>query len=199
MVDYGIGNLRSAEKALQHVGADAWLTADAAEIAGADAVVLPGVGAFGACMAALDRSGLEPAVRDAVESGRPFLGICVGLQMLCRGSEENPDVKGLGVFDADVIRIRGDVKLPQMQWNVLEVAATDHPLFVELGDEPWMYFVHSFAPGASPDAIASCDYGGPVNVALGKGSVAAVQFHPEKSGRAGLRLLENFVTWVRRS
>jgi glutamine amidotransferase len=155
----------------------------------------------GACeleqrLAALDRSGLEPAVRDAVASGVPFLGICVGLQMLCRGSEENPDVKGLGVFDADVIRIRGDVKLPQMQWNVLDITAPDHPLFVGLGQRPWMYFVHSFAPGPSSIVIGTCDYGGPVNVALGSGSVAAVQFHPEKSGHAGLALLENFVSWA---
>jgi len=198
VVDYGIGNLRSAEKALQHVGGAARLTSDPADISAADAVVLPGVGAFGACMAALERSGLEPAVTEAAASGRPFLGICVGLQMLCRGSEENPDVKGLGVFDADVIRIRGDVKLPQMQWNILELVVPGHPLFVGL-DRPWMYFVHSFAPRSVADVIGTCDYGGPVDVALGAGSVAAVQFHPEKSGRPGLQLLENFVTWAGRS
>ena len=196
VVDYGIGNLRSAEKALQRVGADAALTTDAAEVAAADAVVLPGVGAFGACMDALHASGLDQPVLDAAESGRPLLGICVGMQMMCRSSEESPGVEGLGLFDARVLRIAGDVKLPQMQWNELKVRFDGHPLFTGL-DRSWMYFVHSYAAEETDNTIAVCDYGGQLSAAMVDDNVAAVQFHPEKSGTVGLQLLENFVTWVR--
>ncbi len=196
VLDYGIGNLRSAQKSLQHVGADARLTADRGEIADAAGVVLPGVGAFGACMAALGRCGLDDVAVDAARSGRPFLGICVGLQLLCASSEETPGVTGLGVFDVPVVRIPGLVKLPQMQWNQLRVRG-DHPLFAGLPTEPWMYFVHSYAPAASPSTIATCEYGGEVTAAVGDGPVAAVQFHPEKSSRAGLELLRNFVATCR--
>jgi glutamine amidotransferase len=192
VLDYGIGNLRSAQKSLQHVGADARLTADRGEIADAAGVVLPGVGAFGACMKALAGSGLDTVAVDAAGSGRPFLGICVGLQLLCTSSEESPGVEGLGVFDVPVVRIAGDVKLPQMQWNQLRVQG-GHPLFADLPAEPWMYFVHSFAPAASEWTIATCDYGGDVVAAVGRDQVAAVQFHPEKSSAPGLALLANFV------
>jgi glutamine amidotransferase len=192
VLDYGIGNLRSAQKSLQFVGADARLTADRGEIAEAAGVVLPGVGAFGACMKALAGSGLDTVALDAAGSGRPFLGICVGLQLLCASSEESPGVEGLGVFDIPVVRIPGDVKLPQMQWNQLSVRA-EHPLFAGLPTDPWMYFVHSYAPAASAMTIATCDYGGDVVAAVGHGTTAAVQFHPEKSSAAGLALLTNFV------
>ncbi|MCC6225655.1 MAG: imidazole glycerol phosphate synthase subunit HisH [Microthrixaceae bacterium] len=192
VLDYGIGNLRSAEKALEHVGADARLTADRGLVAEAAGVVLPGVGAFGACMAALDATGLDTIAIGAARSGRPFLGICVGLQLLCAESEESPDVEGLGIFDVAVARIAGDVKLPQMQWNQLQVRSP-HPLFDGLDPQPWMYFVHSYAAADSPMTIATCDYGGPVGAAMSSGSVTAVQFHPEKSSSAGLRLLANFV------
>ena len=128
VLDYGIGNLRSAQKSLEHVGADARLTADHGLIADAAGVVLPGVCAFGACMAALDSSGLDTIAIESARSGRPFLGICVGMQLLCSSSEESPAVEGLGVFDLEVVRIGGDVKLPQMQWNRLHVR-TPHPLF----------------------------------------------------------------------
>ncbi|HKY14161.1 MAG TPA: imidazole glycerol phosphate synthase subunit HisH [Microthrixaceae bacterium] len=205
VVDYGIGNLRSAEKALQHVGGRARLTADVAEIDAADAVVLPGVGAFGACMGALDRSGLRPVVEAALGSGRPFLGICVGMQMLCRSSTESPGVDGLGFFDTEVVRIPGDVKLPQMQWNQLEahggVSDTSpvrraHPVIDGMGERPWVYFVHSYAAEECADTIAVCQYGGPVTAVLARESVIAVQFHPEKSGRSGLTFLADFVTWA---
>jgi glutamine amidotransferase len=192
VLDYGIGNLRSAQKSLQFVGADARLTADRGEISEAAGVVLPGVGAFGACMKALAGTGLDTVAVDAAASGRPFLGICVGLQLLCASSEESPGVDGLGVFDIPVIRIRGDVKLPQMQWNQLHVRRA-HPLFAGLPTNPWMYFVHSFAPAPSDTTLATCNYGGDVVAAVGDGTVAAVQFHPEKSSGPGLAMLTNFV------
>jgi glutamine amidotransferase len=196
VVDYGIGNLRSAEKAFQHVGADARLTTDPVDIGAADAVVLPGVGAFGACMDALDASGLHEVVVEAAGSGRPFIGICVGMQMMCASSEESPDHLGLGVFDTKVIRIRGDVKLPQMQWNQLDLVGPAHPAFAELGPSPWMYFVHSYAAEQCDATVATCDYGGRVTAVLARERIVAVQFHPEKSGRDGLALLEGLVTWA---
>lgn len=200
IVDYGIGNLHSAYKALRHVGADASLTADPASIAAADAVVLPGVGAFGACINALRRHGLERPVLDAVASGRPFLGICVGMQMLFDRSVESPGVAGLGVIPGEIVALPSGVKRPQMQWNQLG-EMTDDVLFSGLGPAPWLYFVHSYVgvPADPEDVIATCDYGGQIPVAFRRENVAAVQFHPEKSGDAGLALLANFVTAVARA
>jgi glutamine amidotransferase len=194
VLDYGIGNLRSAQKALEHCGADARLTSSAQLVADADAVVLPGVGAFGACMRALRGAGLEDVVHDAVASGRPFMGICVGMQMLFDGSEEDPDDAGLGVIHGSVRWITDLLPRPQMQWNLLDVVRPDS-LLERLGDEPWMYFVHSLhGVPADPAAVAAtCDYGGTVNAAFRQGNVFATQFHPEKSGRSGLALLRNFV------
>ena len=194
VLDYGIGNLRSAQKALEHVGADAVLTDDPAMAAAADAVVLPGVGAFGACMDALRSSGLEPAVRDAVASGRPFIGICVGMQMLFDSSDEDPSATGLGVIPGRVRFIPEGVTRPQMQWNRLHVTLPD-PMFDGLGDDPWMYFVHSLhgVPDDPADVVATVRYGSDLNVAFRRGNVFAVQFHPEKSAAAGLGLLANFV------
>jgi glutamine amidotransferase len=197
VLDYGIGNLRSAEKALEHCGADARLTADHTLIAAADGVVLPGVGAFGACMDALRSAGLEGATRDAVESGRPFLGICVGMQMLFDASAENPAAVGLGVIPGRIEWLSGDVPRPQMQWNQLTVRAPD-PMFAGLGERPWMYFVHSLhgVPTDAADVAATCEYGGTVNAAFRRGNVFATQFHPEKSSSAGMGLLTNFVRSV---
>lgn len=192
VLDYGIGNLRSAQKALQRVGADARLVTTAEEAGGAAGVVLPGVGAFGRCMTALRESGLDVVVTDAVERGIPFLGICVGLQMLYEASEESPGVPGLGVLAGKVRRLPEGVKRPQMQWNLLELVAPPHPMFADIGQPCWMYFVHSFAPEPSEEVVATCDYGGPVVAAVARGNLWATQFHPEKSGAAGLRLLANF-------
>lgn len=192
VLDYGIGNLRSAQKALEHVGADAVLTADPAEVAAADAVVLPGVGAFGRCREALAATGLDVVALDAVSSGRPFLGICVGMQLLYDASEESPGVTGLGVLPGVVRRLPAGVKHPQMQWNRLDVLSAS-PLWDGLGERPWMYFVHSFAAEPTPHVVATCDYGGPVVAAAARDNVVATQFHPEKSGQAGLHLLGNFV------
>ena len=197
VLDYGIGNLRSAQKALQHCGADARLTADPVLIERAAAVVLPGVGAFGACMDALRGAGLEGPVRRAVESGRPFLGICVGMQMLFDGSEEDPHAAGLGVLPGTISWIPAELPRPQMQWNrlVVDPAHADDPMFAGLGDETWMYFVHSLhgVPSEPGVVAATCEYGGVINAAFRRGNVFATQFHPEKSGIDGLTLLDNFV------
>lgn len=199
VVDYGIGNLRSAEKALQRAGGAARLTADATEIRSAAAVVLPGVGAFGACMSALRSSGLEDPTRDVIASGRPFLGICVGMQMLFDSSEEDAGVSGLGAISGSVRWIPADVKRPQMQWNRIDVRGDD-PMFAGLDERPWFYFVHSLhgVPDHSSVVAATCDYGTTLNAAFRTDNVFATQFHPEKSGRAGLRLLANFVEAVDR-
>lgn len=200
IVDYGIGNLHSAHKALNEVGATASLTSDPVTIAAADAVVLPGVGAFGACMAALRQHGLEAAVAEAAASGRPFLGICVGMQMLFERSVESPGAEGLGIIPGDIVAIPDTVKRPQMQWNQLRIVADD-PLFAGLGAAPWLYFVHSYVgvPTDPADVTAVCDYGAPLAVAFRRGNVAALQFHPEKSADVGLALLRNFVTSVEAS
>ena len=194
VIDYGIGNLRSAEKALLHLGADARLTADATEIARADQVVLPGVGAFGACMQALRASGLEAAAKEAATDGRPFLGICIGMQMLFDASDEAPGVAGLGVVPGRVTRLPSTVRLPQIGWNTIEVVDGSR-LGARLPDPAWLYFVHAFAPEPDDDAVvaASCDYGRRFAAAVEAGPVWATQFHPEKSGATGLRLLQNFV------
>jgi len=197
VLDYGIGNLRSAQKALERVGADAVLTADPATVADADAVVLPGVGAFGRCMDALRTAALEGPARQAIDAGKPFLGICVGMQMLYAGSEEDPDVKGMGVLAGHVRRLPDQVKRPQMQWNTLDRTGGS-PMFDGLDDPAWVYFVHSYAPEPSPDVVATCDYGGPVVAAVARGRLWATQFHPEKSGANGLRLLANFVVAAQR-
>lgn len=196
VLDYGIGNLRSAQKALQHVGADARLTNDRALIDDADAVVLPGVGAFGRCMEALERTRLDEAARDAVASGKPFLGICVGMQLLYDDSEEAPGRAGLGLLPGTVRSLPSGVKHPQMQWNTIEITRPS-PLLTDLPSEPWVYFVHSYAPDDSANATAVCDYGGKVVAAVEHANVLAVQFHPEKSAEVGLRILANFVRLVR--
>jgi glutamine amidotransferase len=194
VLDYGIGNLRSAQKALQHVGADARLTTDHGLIVEADAVVLPGVGAFGACMNALRSAGLEDPVYMAVGSGRPFLGICVGMQMLFDGSEEDPAARGLGIIPGAITWLASELPRPQMQWNQLSLRQPDDPMFAGLG-AAWMYFVHSLhgVPEDPSVVAATCTYGGTVNAAFRQANVFATQFHPEKSGVCGLALLGNFV------
>lgn len=198
VLDYGIGNLRSAQKALEKVGADARLTRDQREIEAADAVVLPGVGAFGACMDALRQCHLESVIHERIGSGVPFLGICVGMQMLFDSSQEDPGAKGLGVITGEVRWIGGDLPRPQMQWNRLHTVSND-PLLVGLGESPWMYFVHSLhgVPKEPSVTVATVRYGGELNVMFRRDNVVATQFHPEKSARDGLGLLANFVNGVR--
>ncbi|MDQ1384159.1 MAG: imidazole glycerol-phosphate synthase subunit HisH [Actinomycetota bacterium] len=194
VVDYGIGNLRSAEKALQHLNADAALTSDPRAIESADAVVLPGVGAFGACMQALRSAGLEGATKAAATDGRPFLGICIGMQMLFAGSDESPEVAGLGIIAGRVTLLPRTVRLPQMGWNTLDVVAGSR-LGADLPEPTWLYFVHSYAPEPDDQSVVAgwCDYGRRFAAAVERGPVWATQFHPEKSGAAGLRMLSNFV------
>lgn len=196
VLDYGIGNLRSAEKAFCHLGADAFLTSDPSRVDEADAVVLPGVGAFGPCRQALVDTGLDEVALDAVASGRPFLGICVGMQLLYDGSEEAPGVGGLGVLPGMVRRLPEGVRVPQMQWNRLH-PRTESPLLDGLGESPWMYFVHSYAPEVTADAVATCSYGGEITALAARNNVMATQFHPEKSSSPGLVLLRNFVELAR--
>jgi len=193
VLDYGIGNLRSAEKALQRVGGDAHLITDPADAIGATGVVLPGVGAFGRCMEALRATGLDRVALDAVAAATPFLGICVGMQMLYDGSDEDAAVSGLGVLAGKIRLLPDGVKRPQMQWNRLDPVVSDSPMLAGLGERPWLYFVHSYAPELSDDVVATCEYGGQVVAAAARDRVWATQFHPEKSGPAGLRLLANFV------
>ena len=192
VLDYGIGNLHSAQKALQHVGGDARLTADPGLVRDAAGVVLPGVGNFGRCIEALEDSGLDELAIECAASDRPFLGVCVGMQMLYQGSEETPTVPGLGVLPGMIRRLPEGVKRPQMQWNIL-VRRRASDLLAGLPDPVWAYFVHSFAAESDEHAVAVCDYGGPVVAAVERGNLWATQFHPEKSGTAGLRILANFV------
>jgi imidazole glycerol-phosphate synthase subunit HisH len=194
VLDYGIGNLRSAEKALQHVGAAARLVTAVADVEAADAVVLPGVGAFGACARALRESGLEEPALGAIAAGVPFFGVCVGFQLLYESSTESPGATGLGVFPGRVAALPAGVKHPQMQWNVLETSPSDEPALLRgLGPRPWVYFVHSYAPPVGAETVAVCDYGGPVAAMANRERLWGAQFHPEKSGAAGLTLLANFV------
>jgi glutamine amidotransferase len=197
VLDYGIGNLRSAQKALERVGADARLTADSGLIADADAVVLPGVGAFGACMDALRECGLDEVAIEAANDNRPFLGVCVGMQMLYEGSEESPSSVGLGVLPGRLRLLPDTVKRPQMQWNLVDVRRPSR-LFAQVPDPVWMYFVHSYAADAEGESVvATCDYGGLVAAAVERDGLWATQFHPEKSGAVGLELLRGFVDAAR--
>ncbi|MCL5048446.1 MAG: imidazole glycerol phosphate synthase subunit HisH [Firmicutes bacterium] len=202
VLDYGIGNLRSAEKALLKVGADARLVTDPDEAALADAIVLPGVGSFGACVSALRNSGMHHVLYDAIAQSKPLLGICVGFQMLFSESEESPGVAGLGIMDGAVLQMPTKEKLPQMQWNRLNVLHPDTSLMFRnlKSEELWFYFVHSYAAYPiggleNPTVAAYCDYGGDVVAAIESGCLWATQFHPEKSGTSGLALLSRFVAF----
>jgi glutamine amidotransferase len=195
VVDYGMGNLRSVEKALVRVGATVRIVSDAKNVLAADALVLPGVGAFGDCMRNLQRLGLVGAIRDFVASGRPYLGICLGLQALFESSEEAPGVGGLAVFEGSVPRFSlNGLKVPHMGWNRLKILRPDCPLLQGL-EEPFVYFVHSYycAPKDRQLVCATTEYGVEFCAMLWTGNVFATQFHPEKSQAVGLQMLENFV------
>ena len=204
LIDYGMANLRSVEKALERVGGDPVITRDPAVVRNADQIVLPGVGAFCAAMANLDRSGLRDAVTEGIESGKPFLGICLGLQMLFESSTEMGASAGLGALPGQVVEFFADaapagaedLKVPHIGWNALSLPRSTRLL---AGIEPGarVYFVHSYYPvPQSPDIIAATsDYGVEFCCAVEKDNVAATQFHPEKSGAVGLQILRNFVQW----
>ena len=197
VLDYGIGNLRSAQKGIQSAGADVRLTDDRKLIAQAQGVVLPGVGHFGACMNQLRKAKLDESVYTAIEAGIPFLGICVGMQMLFEGSEEAPDVSGLGVLSGQVRLLPDGLPRPQMQWNQLNIRRPECPLLQGIKNQSWMYFVHSYAADADPElVVATCDYGSDVTAMVERESLWATQFHPEKSGDLGRVFAENFYLQV---
>ena len=194
IIDYGMGNLHSAAKALEKVGAQVTVTRDPELVRQADKVILPGVGAFGDCMKNLNERGLAPVIHEVIAAGKPFLGICVGLQMLFEGSEEDPGVAGLGIFKGLVRKIVAPgLKIPHMGWNNLEYR-TSSSLFQGLPPAAYVYFVHSYhaVPTDESCITAVTDYGGQVTAAVGRGLVQAVQFHPEKSSAVGLKILANF-------
>ena len=194
IIDYGMGNLFSVEKAFQKLGAKAVITSSPEMILAADKVVLPGVGAFGDGMKNLEAYGLLTVINKVIQGGTPFLGICLGLQMLFDGSEEDPGTKGLGIFPGMVRKIIApELKIPHMGWNSLETISGT-PLFEKLQSKPYVYFVHSYhaVPENNKLITAMVDYGGPVTAAVGQENVQAVQFHPEKSGDVGLAILSNF-------
>ena len=196
LIDYGSGNLRSVQNALRHEGAEPQLVSDASALAEADVVVLPGVGAFGDCVDGLRSRGLWDPLREWLAADKPFLGICVGYQLLFDESEESPGVAGFGHFAGRVKRFStAGLKVPQIGWNQLELTQPSHPLWKRLPPRPHVYFVHSYFPDPEdPSVIAArAEYGEEFAAAAASGSVAGVQFHPEKSQDVGLAILRNFV------
>ena len=195
IIDYGAGNLHSVKNALDFLGADCVITGNADEIKNADKVILPGVGAFGDAMKCLRESGLAETVKEVISDGNPFLGICLGLQMLFEESEETPNVKGLGVFKGKSVKIPDTgLKIPHMGWNSITVTK-DSKILKNIGDEPYVYFVHSYYIVPEDESIVSAytEYGAKLDIAVEKDNVFATQFHPEKSGDLGMKILKNFV------
>ncbi len=200
LIDYGAGNLRSVEKALRFVGADIRVVRRPEEIGDAEAMVLPGVGAFDDCIHSLRRQELLEAARGFIQTGRPFLGICVGYQALFERSEEfNSCAVGFGVFEGKVVRFpeTPELKVPQIGWNRIEIKQPDCPLYRGVQDGSYVYFVHSYYPQPKDPSIAATvtEYGETFVSSVWRGNVMATQFHPEKSQAVGLRILKNFVEW----
>ena len=200
MIDYGSGNLRSVEKALQHAGAEVRRCDSPAGLADCAAVVLPGVGSFGDCARSLEERGLTGPLCSWLAEDRPYLGICLGYQILFEGSEESPGLRGLAHWAGRVVRFPSlpGLKVPPIGWNSLGLSRAD-PFFSGLPDPAFAYFVHSFYPDPSETAIvtASCHHGVEFAASCRRGKVRGVQFHPEKSQATGLRMLENFVAEIR--
>lgn len=196
IIDYGAGNIQSVSKALMHIGCDCFITNKKDEILSADAAVLPGVGSFGNTVDNLNKFGIKEAVIEFIESGKPFLGICLGLQLLFPGSDESKGAEGLGVFDGTITKIpNGEgLKIPHMGWNSLTVKKGSR-LFEGIEENPYVYFVHSYYLNAADKSIvaAQTEYGVTIDAAVERGNVFATQFHPEKSGDVGLKILKNFV------
>lgn len=194
IIDYGVGNLRSAQKAIEHGGHNAVITSDPAEVRAAPRVILPGVGAFGAAIRRLRETGLDDVVVEAARAGKPVLGICLGMQLLLSRSEEMGEWEGLGLVPGLVARFpETDLKVPQMGWNTVEPRG-DSPLLRDIEDGMMFYFVHSFVcrPADAGVVAGTTEYGDPFCSVIHAGNVHAAQFHPEKSGRAGLQFLKNF-------
>jgi glutamine amidotransferase len=195
LIDYGSGNIRSVHNALLHEGAEVELVSDPARLDAAEAVVLPGVGAFGDCVNGIRARGLWEPMQEWLRSGQPFLGICVGYQLLFEASEESPGVRGFGFFGGEVKKFNTPgLKVPQIGWNALELTLPSHPLWDGLPAHSHVYFVHSYYPQPADDSIVTawCDYGRNFAAAAARENVAGVQFHPEKSQAVGLRILRNF-------
>lgn len=196
IIDYGAGNLHSVKNALDFLGADNIVTGSREEILNADKVILPGVGAFGDAMKCLEESGLVETVKAAAQSGKPFLGICLGLHLLFEESEESPNVKGLGIFKGKIVKIpdNGSLKIPHMGWNNIHITK-DSKILKNIGDEPYVYFVHSYYVEAQDKSVVSAytEYGQRLDIAVEQGNVFATQFHPEKSGDTGMKILKNFI------
>jgi imidazole glycerol-phosphate synthase subunit HisH len=195
IVDYGMGNLHSVSKAVERLGYKPLVTGEREEILAADGIILPGVGAFGDAMEQLRETSLDSVMKEAAESGKPLLGICLGMQLLFSRSEEHGKFEGLDIMPGSVVRFTGgDYKVPHMGWNSLQFEKREHPLFAGL-EEGHVYFVHSYhvLPEVQADLLAVTDYGQPVTAIVGRDSVYGMQFHPEKSGELGMSLLRNFL------
>lgn len=200
IIDYGAGNIQSVNKALKHIGCDAFITRDKEQILRADGAVLPGVGSFGDTMDTMNSYGIKDTVIEYTKSGKPFLGICLGLQLLFPSSEESPEAEGLGIFDGTITKIPSGegLKIPHIGWNSLDTKKTDG-LFKGIENNPYVYFVHSYFLNATDKDIVSAQtqYGVTIDAAVEKGNVFATQFHPEKSGETGLKILRNFADIVK--
>ena len=198
IIDYGAGNIESVRKALEYIGADCEVSADKDVLAAADAAILPGVGSFGDAMNELRSRGLEKPIKDFIVSNKPFLGICLGLQILFESSEESPGAVGLGVLKGKIVRIPDGegLKIPHMGWNSVEIKKDD-ALFKGIPNNPYVYFVHSYYLKAEEDIVTSvAEYGVNIHASVAKGNLRACQFHPEKSGELGISLLKNFVATI---
>lgn len=197
IIDYGAGNIRSIEKALEHVGAQVQVTDDLHVVERADAVVLPGVGSGGAAMARMTACGLDEAIREATFQGKPFLGICLGMQLLADHHEEG-EVDGLKLFRGSVRRIPHGPKIPHMGWNQLQALLPNLPIFVDVPADAYFYFAHSYyvEPQDQTGVAAVTDYGSPYCSVIVTDQVWGTQFHPEKSGDVGMQVLKNFVKWI---
>lgn len=202
VIDYEAGNLRSVQKAFESLGYDAVVTSDAQIIKSAHKVVLPGVGAFGDCVGGLEKAGLRETVLGVIDSGRPFLGICVGMQMLFDKSYEFGEHDGLGIFRGSVQKFPGEIvkqgmKIPHMGWNSLSIKQKNHPVLKGINDGDMVYFVHSYYVQSEDSSViaAECEYGVTFTAAAARDNIFATQFHPEKSQATGLRLLKNFGEW----
>jgi glutamine amidotransferase len=197
IVDYGVGNFRNVQKAFQVIGADAEISETTQAVAGAAAVVLPGVGAFGDAINNLRRRGLDQPVLAAVRSGKPLLGICVGLQLLFDESEEMGRHQGLGILPGKIVRFPAGLTVPHMGWNQIE-PERQHPLLKNIDAGDFAYFAHSYyaIPAQATDVIACTEYGQRYPSIVGRDNICAIQFHPEKSQQVGLQILKNFVTFT---
>ena len=201
IIDYGAGNIQSVYKALKFIGADCKVTSDKDEILNADGAILPGVGSFGDAMDTMTKRGIKDTIIEYTKSGKPFLGICLGLQLLFPESEETPGVKGLDIFKGTITKIPNQnrtLKITHMGWNNISIKQKNG-IFKGIEGEPYVYFVHSFYLKAQDKDIvaATTQYGVEIDAAVQKGNIIATQFHPEKSGEVGLKMLKNFVEMVK--